>query len=213
MDELTRQQRVEQCRKPVGKIGKSVGAEMNEHHRDLWEWGLSHVEIARDASILDIGCGGGKSLQVLAQLAPQGKVTGIDYSADMVEMSADLNRDLIEAGRVCVSRGNVEKLDFADETFDQAVAFETYYFWPDQQANLAEICRVLKPGGKILLVNEVFDHPDFAERNRYYVETAKMSIHTEAGFRELLESAGYEVLAVDPIVEKNWITVLAQKPV
>jgi len=65
------------------------------HHSDLTDWGLGKVKINRDFTILDVGCGGGKSLTKLANFAPLGKVYGIDCSKDMVEYSKEVNRDLI----------------------------------------------------------------------------------------------------------------------
>ena len=60
---------------------------MNQHHAKLTLWGLTKVTVGSDFEILDVGCGGGKTLSRLAKLAPQGKVYGIDYSAEMVKFS------------------------------------------------------------------------------------------------------------------------------
>ena len=79
--------------------------------------------------ILDVGCGGGKTVSRLAQLAPQGKVFGIDYSPDMVKFSKKINKNLIAQKRAEIMDGPVEKMSFQDDLFDLVTAFETYYFW------------------------------------------------------------------------------------
>jgi ubiquinone/menaquinone biosynthesis C-methylase UbiE len=78
---------VKQCRKPTGRFGKFVGRTMNLGHARIRHWGISHISIKPDAYILDIGCGGGKAVQELARSSQNGKVYGIDYSEDMVQLS------------------------------------------------------------------------------------------------------------------------------
>jgi 2-polyprenyl-3-methyl-5-hydroxy-6-metoxy-1,4-benzoquinol methylase len=81
----------DQYRCPRGRRGRCVAKQMNEGHEPLTLWGLSKVKIAPNYVILDIGCGGGKTLSRLAQLAPLGKVLGVDNSHDMVEYSENQN--------------------------------------------------------------------------------------------------------------------------
>jgi cyclopropane fatty-acyl-phospholipid synthase-like methyltransferase len=47
---------------------------MNWSHVGVTRWGLGHAQIQKDATILDVGCGGGRTINTLAGLAPQGKV-------------------------------------------------------------------------------------------------------------------------------------------
>ena len=81
--------------------------------------------------MLDVGCGGGKSVQVLARAAPHGKVYGLDYSEEMVRLARRVNRALIHEGRVEIPHGTVSALPFPDGFFDLVTGFETYCFWPD----------------------------------------------------------------------------------
>ena len=90
---------MDQYRCPTGQRGRQVAALMNRGHEPLTLWGLTKVRIELDYVILDVGCGGGKAVSRLAQLTPQGKVFGIDHSADMVEYSRKVNRTLIAQNR------------------------------------------------------------------------------------------------------------------
>ena len=69
-----------QCRKPSGAMGQRVLQAMNLRHSTVTDWGLGHTRIEPSFQILDVGCGGGRTVQKLAGLAPHGHVSGIDYS-------------------------------------------------------------------------------------------------------------------------------------
>jgi len=80
---------------------------MNRSHSALTDWGLTHVRIERDFSILDVGCGGGRTIEKLAMLAADGKVRGVDYAAGSVAASRAKNADLVRAGRVAIEQASV----------------------------------------------------------------------------------------------------------
>ena len=80
-----------QYRYPTGDLGRIVAANMNKEHWDLITWGLKHVGVKSGFVILDVGCGGGKTISRLARRAGQGKVYGLDQSADMVDYSTQIN--------------------------------------------------------------------------------------------------------------------------
>src|SRR5258707_14635202 len=94
-----------QVRKPTWGIGRLILWSMNRSHSSLTDWGLSHVPIARDATVLDVGCGGGKTLSKLAAMA--GRVHGVDYSAESVAVSRRTNADAIAERRMDVRRASV----------------------------------------------------------------------------------------------------------
>ena len=137
----------ENTRKPVGLGGKIMVAMMNFGHSAMAEWGLSFLQPAPDAMVLDCGCGGGANIKTLLKLCPNGKVQGIDYSAVSVEKARKVNARAIAAGRCTVQQASVAELPFEAEQFDVVTAFETVYFWPELAQNFREVYRVLKPGG------------------------------------------------------------------
>ena len=136
-------------RKPEGKLGNIQLKSMNNEHTPVSLWGLKHLNISPDDVILDIGCGGGMNINRMAQGAK--KVYGVDYSIESVNLSKEVNEDLIKEGRVEVHEGNVMDLPFEDNSFDIVTAFETVYFWPDIVKSFGEVKRVLKPGGMFLI--------------------------------------------------------------
>ncbi len=121
----------ENTRKPEGLGGKLMLAMMNVGHRALADWGLQFAEIAKNARVLDCGCGGGANIRTMLKKCPNGEVKGVDYSPVSVEKAKKVNEDAILNGRCVILQGNVADLIFAANQFDLVTAFETIYFWPD----------------------------------------------------------------------------------
>ena len=204
---------IRQCSKPTGDLGLIVGREMNKHHLDLWKWGLSLVSIAPDGTVLDIGCGGGAGIRMLSNKVAKGKVYGIDHSEDMVKLAQDINKDQIEAGQVSICQCSVSSLTFMDDMFDMVTAVETYYFWPDIINDLKEVLRVIKPGGRLVLINEMYKHKDFEQRNSRISKLLDMRYNSPGEFKDFLAEAGYISINIAEKPEFSWITVIAQKSV
>ena len=197
--------------KPLGEEGRNVGLAMNEHHYKLWNWGIEHISIASDLSILDIGCGGGRAISILAEIADKGKVYGIDYSFDMVELASETNKVAIDSGKVSITQASVSELPFSDAMFDLVTAFETCYFWPDIENDLREIHRVLKENSTLLIVNEMYEHSLFEERNLAYNSVNGMTIYSTEDYRKILINAGFSSVTIDELPENNWICIIAKK--
>jgi SAM-dependent methyltransferase len=147
---------VRQCRKPTWWPGRLFLWSMNISHSGMTSWGLKHLPVEKHSTILDVGCGGGRTIHRLAAMATEGKVFGIDYSDESVAVSRRTNREWIAAGRVEIRHGSVSSLPFPDRTFDLITAIETHYYWPDPVADMQEILRVLKPGGRLAVIGEVY---------------------------------------------------------
>jgi ubiquinone/menaquinone biosynthesis C-methylase UbiE len=146
---------IRQCRKPSSVVGRFFARHMNASHAALTRWGLSHVEVGPNWAILDIGCGGGRTIETLASKT-SGIVCGLDYSSASVAVARERNRAAIESGRVRIEEGSVSALPFAAETFDLATAVETHYYWPHLSADVREVVRVLKPSGAFMIIAEAY---------------------------------------------------------
>ncbi|AKN31072.1 SAM-dependent methyltransferase [Clostridium carboxidivorans P7] len=203
--------RLNQCMKPNGELGKIVADDMNKSHFELTGWGLEKININPKDTILDIGCGGGRTVNRLAAIAKEGKVFGIDYSMDCVKWSKDYNEELIKDGRVEIINASVEKIPFEDNKFDVISAVETIYFWPDLLQNLKEVKRVLKPSGKLVIICEMYWSEKFKERNDEFVSVSNMKIYTPEELKDIVEMAGYSNIKIDLVEEKNWLCCIGEK--
>src|SRR5579863_1781963 len=103
-----------QCKKPTGLFGRLTLWRMNKSHSKLTDWGLTHTTIELGFTVLDVGCGGGRTISKLAAIAAQGKVYGIDFSEESVAASRRYNAQAMRDGRVQIHLADVEKLPFPD---------------------------------------------------------------------------------------------------
>jgi SAM-dependent methyltransferase len=183
---------------------------MNLGHFGLTSWGLTKIEIPKNATVLDIGCGGGRTLERLAFIARFGKVVGIDYSKDAVAVARKRNQQLIESGRVEVIHGSVSSMPFPDATFTCVSAVETYYFWPDISADLAEVRRVMKPDAQLLIIAGMYRGSRFDKRNSRLIRAGGIRCFSVQEFEEVLQGAGFPDVAVSVEPQKGWICVVAK---
>jgi len=199
---------VRQCRKPLGWPGRAVAWGMNRSHSGLTDWGLTHVRVEPDFTILDVGCGGGRTIQKLAAAASRGHVYGVDYSAASV---AEARRTNAGAPRVEIQQATVSRLPFSDATFDLVTAVETHYYWPDLTNDLREILRVLKPGGRLVIIAEAY-------KGRQFDVVLPVMLLLGARYltvdehRGMLDAAGYAEIAIDVDAKKGWICARGSKP-
>jgi ubiquinone/menaquinone biosynthesis C-methylase UbiE len=202
---------IEQAGNPTGRFGRLFVRSMNRGHNELTQWGLRHLNITSKATILDIGCGGGKTVNWLAKIALDGYVCGVDYSDASVAASTAANKGLIGEGRVEILKASVSSLPFPADMFDVVTAIETCYFWPDFQENLKEIHRVLKPGGMVVLVNEAYRNIKFEKRNSSISKACKFSYYLPSEFELFLREAGFFRIRIEVIEKKNWINITGEK--
>ena len=202
---------VENAVKPQGFWGKMMIKSMNMGHSELTDWALEHLKINRDYTILDVGCGGGKTVSKLSSMIGNGKVYGIDYSDLCVKKSEKLNRKDIICNKVFISQASVSNLPFESDKFDLVTAIETYYFWQDKLSDLKEIYRVLKSGGKILIVFEMLKDEEDPEKWKKVEDTLGIEAVTKEGITEILLRAGYQNIRTYTKSETSWMCAVAEK--
>ena len=193
--------------KPTGEAGEQMLARMNESHGPLTAWGLSHFNWRGDETVLDIGCGGGATLKRMSDCVTIGNLTGVDYSETSVRTSRQTNTEAIKAGKMDVSQGSVEKLPFADDSFDKITTVESFYFWPDPPENLKEVSRVLKKGGTFLLIAEIYERPDLSPATRENIKHYNLYNPTPETFETIFRKAGFTAVTVHIEPNEGWICV------
>jgi ubiquinone/menaquinone biosynthesis C-methylase UbiE len=201
----------DQYRCPTGVLGRTVAASMNRGHMDLSTWGLKHVRVEPDFVVLDVGCGGGKTISRLAHQAFEGKVYGIDHSLDMVDYSRKVNQELVAQNRVEIVQGSVERTGFQEEFFDLVTAIETYYFWPNLPKAFAEIRRILKTGGFLLIISEMIKDGIYEEENAETIAKTHVRLLPLTEIQKILRSEGFLKVKVFKKPKSPWNAILAQK--
>lgn len=135
--------------RPSGYLGRIGGRIMERTNADVAAAVVDELDLAPTDSVLEVGFGPGVGIELAAETAVDGFVAGVDPSATMVERTTRRNRAAIEAGTVDLRYGTATDLPFADATFDAAFSINSLHLWGDPRAGLAEIARVLKPGGTV----------------------------------------------------------------
>jgi SAM-dependent methyltransferase len=200
-----------QCKKPSGRFGRFLVRGMNFGHLGLTRWGLGFIDIANDTDVLDIGCGGGKTVERLAGIATDGKVVGIDYSPDAVAVARKKNRALINEGRVEIFQEAVSSMRFGDGAFGLVTGFESHYFWPDFRNDCKEVYRVTKQNGQLLIVGAVYKNKKYDRRNQRIVDAIGMTYLSIEELREELEGVGYSEFVALEEKNKGWFAVKCKK--
>jgi SAM-dependent methyltransferase len=203
---------LDQCRKPKWWLGRLLLWSMNVRHSHVTDWGLKHAPLEKGFTILDIGCGGGRTIAKMAAVVGDGKVYGIDYSAASVAAARSGNAPGIEAGRVEIQQASVSQLPFPDGNFDVVTAVETHYYWPNLEADLREILRVLKPGGALVIIGETYKGRRFDILYRPVMMLLRATYLSVSEHRNLLSAAGYSEVAVFEERGKGWICAVGRRP-
>ncbi len=208
-----RNSRVNHCQNPTGWLGRLVLRNMNSRHSRVTDWGLSHASVGKQDIILDVGCGGGRTVSKLAAIATQGKVYGIDHSAESVAVAMRTNKRWIDIARVEVREASVSRLPFSDGIFDVITAVETHFWWPALPTDLREVLRVLKPGGRLIIIAEVYKGAKVftSKAVEMYSQKTGMALLTVEEHRELLKGAGYSDVQVITEPDKGWICCLGSR--
>jgi ubiquinone/menaquinone biosynthesis C-methylase UbiE len=155
--------------------------------------------------VLDVGCGPGHLAMELADaVGPRGRVCGVDVSDEMLALAARRDLELVRVADTA--------LPFEDGSFDAAVATQVYEFVADLPGALAELLRVLRPGGRALILDTDWDsvvwHSSDRERMEQVLDGWRARVADpclprslsrrlrEAGF-ELLDRSTYAILDVE----------------
>ena len=207
---------LEQAGRPTGRFGHWMIRIMNAEHSKMTDWALAKLAVENGSTVLDVGCGGGRTVNKLAGMASTGKVFGVDFSEESVATSRRTNEKLIGLGRVEIVHGTVSALPFAEGFFDLVTAVETYYFWPDLVADMREISRVLKPGGQRAVIAEAYkggrNDAKFQQLLRAASHEHGMNYLSAEELDETLAKVGFEKIWVLKEEQKGWICAMGRKP-
>lgn len=136
---------------------EEVATEYAEDRLGIFErFGGRLLELLRPtpgSKLLDVGSGSGAvALQANAWVGPEGKVTGSDVAVAMVLLAQQAAKEQGITG-ITFCRMDAERLDFPDASFDTVTCGFSLFQFPDMSRALAEMWRVLRPGGRVGLSN------------------------------------------------------------
>jgi ubiquinone/menaquinone biosynthesis C-methylase UbiE len=194
--------------KPEGILGRIAGRLMNLIHGGFYKSVLKKElgdaqKLKQSIYVLDVGCGGGRTIGILSAMIKNGKIYGIDHSKEMVRLSQRLNAKNIKIGKVEIGWGDVANLPHKSSQFNLVTAFDTLNYWDDIEKSLMEIFRVSQPGGKFLIIN------GYPKEGTKWWDFVKFKSENE--YKDILEKHRFGNVKTE--IVKNRIIVMGEKPV
>lgn len=176
---------------PSGLFGKFIMADsLNKHNEKMNHFAVERLDIQPTDKVLDIGFGGGVTIEEMLKTIDTGKIYGVDFSQVMVEQAKHKFKPEIESDKVSIEFGDVKQLPFTECTFNKICTVNTIYFWDEPLANLKEIKRVLKSDGKLVIgirsADKMKELPVTQYNFRLYNPEAVKDLLVKAGFTNVL---------------------------
>jgi ubiquinone/menaquinone biosynthesis C-methylase UbiE len=159
-------------------------------HRTVLD--LAAQEVVQPTAILDIGCGTGRLLRAAELRFPGAELVGVDAAGEMVRQ-AEPSRP--RGGPLRFQQATAEELPFPAARFDLVFSTLTFHHWHDQRQGVAEVARVLAPGGSWLLA-------DFIPSGYISYVRRILRLHQFRERRELeimFERAGLDTITERPV--------------
>jgi SAM-dependent methyltransferase len=153
---------------------------------------LEKMHVNATDNVLDVGCGSGWLARRLANLAPEGRVVGMDISDEMIRLA---RRTSAEQTNILYVNGEVAEIPWEPSFFHHAISVESAYYWPEPAEGMREIFRVLRPGGAAwILINYYRDNmhchqwgPLLAVKTRLLAAAEWMELMRAAGLTQVAE--------------------------
>ena len=177
------------ARRPSGAQARAVYRDPLYHYPNFRVI-LAELALTPADYLLEVGCGGGAMLK--QALASGCRAAAVDHSPDMVRLALQENREAVLDGRLELRDSSADALPFPSTTFTCAAMTGVLGFLPDPVVALAEVRRVLAPGGRFVALGsepELKGTPaapePFASRLRFYEDHELADLGRQAGFEEV----------------------------
>jgi arsenite methyltransferase len=178
-----------QFARPSGWIGRWLIAPwLDRISRSMAKLALERLELQPDERVLEVGFGGGGLLRLMLERHPA-VLIGVDASAEMVARARRSFAAETGSDRLLLYEASVDRLPLPAGSVTSAVSLNSLYFWPDLPAAFAELARVVKPGGRLVLCFEPADElrkwPGHVHGFRLLEVRAVRAFMEGAGFGEI----------------------------
>ena len=172
-----------QAGKPTGLMGILFGWIMHRSNRRMNQAIADELELTGDESLLEIGCGTGDALVLLAPRLPDGCIVGIDHSEVMVKRAIKTNRRF---NNVTIELSGLEYFSAKSEAFNYVLLSNVHQFWLDPIACFSEINTLLKPEGVLTVAIRLHD-----TENRSFFSKIGYNQEKQDELFEQLKQAGF----------------------
>lgn len=180
------------ARRPGGVLGRLAYRNGPKAHEPSFKAIRDALGPLEDERVLEIGCGPG----VLLERVLDGGATsaaGLDHSPDMLALCMARNREAIAEERLQLKLGDTATIPWPTESFTAAISANMFFFIYDPAAVLAELHRVLAPGGRLVIATISGPLPRASLRNwwLYPPMGPSLNVHTDEEMHALLTDARF----------------------
>jgi ubiquinone/menaquinone biosynthesis C-methylase UbiE len=134
---------------PNGWLGRLAGRIMlwKNNHDDL----IEVLDVRPGDDVLEVGYGPGGFIRLLSERTDAASIRGVDPSPEMRDQASRHNRKAVRAGRVRLDLGTADRTGLPDASVDRVVSVRNVAIWPDLDAGIAELHRIVRPGGAVVI--------------------------------------------------------------
>ena len=144
------------------------------------------LDLSDQLTIVDVGCGTGSALRHAAAKVKNGHLIGIDPVPRMIEIAKDITKKNETDYQIIFKVGSAEDLPVEDSHADIVFAFDSIDHWNDIQQGLKEILRILKPGGRFIIVKDL--SVPGAKKVLKGLEQKLGTAHIDIGIKEIIKT-------------------------
>ena len=186
---------------PRGLLGMYTGEKMVKQHVIETQWTIKLLNIKKDETILELGCGAGYAMKLLLEQPAVSHVVGLDLSKSILRSATIRNRNEINIGRARLVLGNVNELDFQEGYFTNIYSVHSLYFWDNLPKTISDIYRILKPQGTLVITLSHGKNGEISTGIKDMIEKQVIPIMEQNQFKniEMIEgpnSRGYHIVSI-----------------
>ncbi len=135
--------------------------------------GVDAIDFTNVSTVVDVGCGTGAALRHLSSTHPDIELIGIDPVQRMVDIARQRLREHTPPARIEFRVGSAENIPVEDHVADVVLAFDSFDHWQEPDLALAEIRRILRPDGRLVVLEDAGATGGAPSRSRLQKTTAQ----------------------------------------
>lgn len=189
----------DQARRPSGWFGRIVMPIVFDRGNAVLNGMVKEImAVQPDDCILEIGCGTGKLIKLMANKIETGFIEGIDFSSAMMRIARKRNKRHIARGTVTLVEANFDEKPAINPEFTKVCTVNTLYFWNHPEHTVQQVIRLLEPGGRFVMGFE-----DFGQLRQRKLDRDVFRLYRKDDVRHLLTGCGFSEVCIESREKRN----------